>query len=73
MPPPLVRTDALPSGFALVMPIGGCFATSLGLGGCFAVVVLLHLGGCFAAGDLGDVTNVVQPYCYGVSFYRIRF
>ena len=47
-----VRTDALPSGFALVVPIGGCFATSLGLGGCFAAVVLLHLGGCFAAGIL---------------------
>jgi hypothetical protein len=25
-----VQTNVLPSGFALVVPIGGCFATSLG-------------------------------------------
>jgi len=29
--------------FELIVPSGGCFATSFGLGGCFSVVVLLHL------------------------------
>lgn len=38
-----VRTDALPTGFELVVRMGGCFATSVDLGGCFAAVVLLHL------------------------------
>ena len=56
-----VRTDALPSEFVLVVPIGGCFATSLGLSGCFADVVHFHLGGCFAAGDLGAAMETVQP------------
>ena len=56
-----VRMDALPSGFELVVPFGGCFATSLGLGGCFDAVVLLHLGRCFAAGDLSAATEAMQP------------